>query len=242
LLFFSFLAGSHLVYAQYSSSNYSLNEYSFGAGGDPQQTSTNYQSQSSLGATGVGDFSSTNYRANVGFLTQNTVFLEEGVTAGSISLGTLSTTTTGSGTGTFYVKTYLSNAYNVITINPGLTQEDGYILANLAAATASTVGTEQFGINLVKNTNFCGAGCDLGADPSNQPDNSFADGQAASGYNTANQFKYVQGDVIASSPKTSGNQAIGQTNYTISYIANESSITRAGLYTMDHDIVVVGTF
>ena len=241
LLVCCLIAGSHLVYAQYSSPNYSVNEYLFGAGGE-QLTSPNYQSQASLGAAGVGDFASANYRSNAGFLTQNTIFLEESVNATNLDLGELSTTSTGYGSATFTVRTYLSQAYSVLTMSQPLTQEEGYQLNPLSSPTASSAGSEQFGINLVKNANFCGGGCDLGADPANQPSNSFADGQAAPGYNTAGLFKYVVGDVIASAPKTTGNQAIGQTQYTISYIANQAPLTRAGTYTMNHDIVVVATF
>ncbi|HEX5448292.1 MAG TPA: hypothetical protein VFW90_03795 [Candidatus Saccharimonadales bacterium] len=230
------------VFAQYSSSNYSANELQFGSGGSLNQSSNNYQSQVNVGATGVGDFQSANYRSNVGFLTQNTLFLEMDVTGGEVFLGDLSTTSTGSGTGTFSVKTYLSQAYTVVTASPPPTQEEGYQLKALTTPSSPTTGTEQFGMNLVKNTDFCGSGCDLGANPVHEPDDNFADGTAAAGYDTSNLFKYHQGDVIASSPATLGSQSIGETVYTISYIANQAPLTRAGLYTMNHDVVVVGTF
>jgi hypothetical protein len=82
----------------------------------------------------------------------------------------------------------------------------------------------------------------FGANPLNVPDSSFADGEAATGYNTPNQYKYGQGDVIARSAATAGNQAVGRTDFTISYIANISSITPAGTYVMVHDIVVSATY
>jgi len=233
---------SPLAYAQYSSNSYSTNEVLFGNGGALNQSSANYQGQVSLGGTGGGDFFSANYRSNVGFLTQNQVFLSETINTSAVDLGTLSTSSTGSGTATFTVRTYLSQAYSVITASTPLTNENGHQLGPLSSPTASSAGTEQFGINLVKNTNFCGAGCDLGADPVNQPDNTFANGQAASGYNSANLFKYVLGGVIANSPASAGSQAIGQTLYTVSYIANQAPLTQAGNYTMNHDIVVVPTY
>jgi len=236
------MAHAPQVLAQYSSGGYSTNEVLFGTGGDVDISSPNYRAQASAGSTGGGDFYSANYRSNVGFLTQNEVFLEESVSSTAVNLGNLSTLTTGSGSATFTVRTYLSEAYSVVTMSQPLTNEDGYQMATPNSPTTSTTGTEQFGINLVKNTNFCGSGCDLGDDPVNQPDNSFADGRAASGYDTPNQFKYGVGDIIAFSPKTVGNQAIGLTTYTVSYIANQAPLTRAGLYTMNHDIVVVGTF
>jgi hypothetical protein len=242
LVFICVLLSSPLVYAQYSSNSYSTNEVLFGTGGALSQSSANYQGQASLGATGGGDFFSANYRSNIGFLTQNEVFLAETVNTSTVDLGTLSTTATASGTASFSVRTYLSQAYSVITASPPLTNEEGHVFNALTTPTAVTTGVEQFGMNLVKNTNFCGSGCNLGADPVNQPDNTFANGQAASGYNTANLFKYVQGDVIANSPATAGSQAIGETDYTISYIADQAPLTEAGLYTMNHDIVVVPTY
>jgi hypothetical protein len=236
------LVAAPFTAAQYSSSGYQTNETLFGTGGDLNVSSPNYKAQASVGALGVGDFFSANYRSNAGFLTQNEVFIEMGITQTTIDLGTLTTTSPGTGSGSFYVRSYLSTVYNVLTMSQPLTNEEGYVIKNLTSPTASSPGTEQFGMNLVKNANFCGAGCDLGANLVNQPDNTFADGQVATGYNTANVFKYVPGDIIARSPATNGNQAIGQTTYTISYIANRSTITPAGLYTMKHDIVAVGTF
>jgi hypothetical protein len=46
--------------------------------------------------------------------------------------------------------------------------------------------------------------------------------------------------VIAQTP--SGSSGWGQTNFTISYIANISLVTPAGNYIMTHDLVVVATY
>jgi hypothetical protein len=97
-----------------------------------------------------------------------------------------------------------------------------------------TPGTEQFGINLVANT----SPVSFGADPSPQPDSSFASGQAATGYDTTNQFKYNVGDTIA---QTQSN-GWGLTNYTISYIANIAVLTPAGKYSAVQDMVAVTTY
>ncbi len=100
---------------------------------------------------------------------------------------------------------------------------------------ASTAGTEQFGINLVANT----SPVSFGANPVAQPDGdtSFTNGAASAGYNTTNQYKYVVGDTIANAPSGKG-----RTNFTVAYLANISSITEAGLYTMNHDMVATPTF
>ena len=92
-------------------------------------------------------------------------------------------------------------------------------------------------MNLVLNSNFCGIGCNLGANPAPVPNSTFADGAAATGYSTAGQFKYHAGDTIASAAK--GN---GQTNYTVSFIADIAGSTPAGTYTMAADLVVVASY
>jgi len=223
--------------AQSTSPNYQVEEMTFGTGGGVDLNSTNYQAQGSAGSLGVGSGSSTNYDAESGFLTANEPFLEMIINNTNLDLGTLSQSSVSYGSVTFSVRSYLSSTYSVKTLSQPPTSEGGAQLAAMNTAAGSSPGTEQFGINLVDN-----ATPNVGAYPSNIPDNTFADGQAASGYDTPDQFKYVVGDTIARSAATAGNQAVGQTNYTISYIANISSITPAGVYTMNHDLMAVATY
>ncbi len=226
------------LHAQTSSStNFQVNEYQFGSGGELENSSTNFKAQTNLGSLGVGRSSSTNYDLEAGFLTPNEPFLELFVNSATINLGTLDTASTGTGSGTFWVRTYLSSAYIVQTMSQPPTSEGGAVINAKGTLGAPILGTEEFGINLVDNSSP-----DIGANALNVPDNSFADGTVATGYNTVNQFKYGVGDIIASAAATIGNQAVGRTDYTISYIANISSITEAGSYTMQHDIVAVPTF
>ena len=103
--------------AQVNSSNYQSNEYFFGTGGDVELSSPNYQAQSSFGALGVSDFSSTNYQSYPGFLTPNEPFLEFAITTSSVDLGTLDTTTAKTGTANFYVRAYIDGGYIVKTIS-----------------------------------------------------------------------------------------------------------------------------
>ncbi|GAC1483320.1 MAG: hypothetical protein NVS1B7_7240 [Candidatus Saccharimonadales bacterium] len=227
-----------VTFAQtFSSPNYSANEVQFGAGSG-SGTSTNYQATVGVGSTGVGTSSSTNYRSNAGFITPNQPYLEMQVNPVTIDFGVLTSTTTATGTGTFSVRSYLSGSYAVYTMSNPPTNEAGAILKPITVAAASAVGTEQFGINLVANT----LPIAFGTNPTNVPDNTYADGQAAAGYNTPNTYQYNAGDIIARSPKTTGNQAAGETDYTISYIANIAYLTKAGLYVMNHDIVALATY
>lgn len=222
------------VFAQpYSSSNYKVEEYFFGSGGEVESTSSTYKSRGSAGALGVGSANSTSFQISAGNVTPYEEFIEVIVPSVSVNLGTLSTSTTGTGSATFSVRAYLSSGYVVQTIGASPTNESGFSLNALTSATASTVNTEQFGINLVANT----APATFGANPAPYPDGTFANGVAAAGYNTPNNYKYVNGNTIASAPKGEG-----RTDFTISYIANISSITRAGLYLMTQGIVSTATF
>lgn len=247
VLIFSQVSATAL--AQYNSTNYQAEETYFGIGANQDSASANYRSSQSVGGPTVGGAESTNYDTGTGFLTPQEPFLEMVVLSSNVDLGILSPGVTsyvaaqGGACGcSFSVRTYLSGAYTVKTITAGPTNEVGYPLANKTTQGAPIVGTEEFGMNVVANT----SPATFGANPSNRPDDSFADGEAGSGlsgdYATPNQFKYVPGDTIAHSAKTSGRQAVGQTNYTISYIANVSSLTKAGAYTFKQDLVVVPTY
>ena len=235
---------SPAVFAQYTSSNYQTNEFMFGAGGSPQATSSNYQANLSFGGLALGNASSSNYQAFSGFLTPNEPFLELGIDSSSVDLGTLDTATTKTGSATFHVRAYVNSGYTVQTLSqpPSYTSGTGsHTLTAKGTQGAASAGTEEFGMNLKANT----VPTSFGADPSPQPDSSFANGQAASGYGTANQYKYNVGDIIAcsgtSAPCSSGT-GWGLTNYTLSYIADIAPVTPAGRYTMVQDLVVVATF
>lgn len=225
--------------AQYSSNHYMTNEVFFGAGSDTNQSSSNYSASVSAGALGVGRYSSASYQAYTGFLTPGEPFLELGIDSASVDMGAADPATTDTGVGSFHVRAYLNSGYTVQTLSQPPSYTSGSQTHTLTAMTtlgASAVGTEQFGINLVHNT----APVTFGSDPSPQPDNTYASGAAAPGYNTANQFKYNVGDIVAETPV--GSTGWGLTDYTISYIANASIITPAGDYKMVQDLVVVATY
>ncbi|MEX0881392.1 MAG: hypothetical protein WEC17_01745 [Candidatus Saccharimonadales bacterium] len=229
------VAAPRIVSAQYTSPNYQTNEFFFGTGGDVELSSPNYKAQGSAGALGVGNVSSTNYQAYSGFLTPNEPFLEFGIDTSVVNLGTLDTTTAQTGNANFHVRTYVDSGYTVRTMSqpPSMTSGASHTLTAMSLGTSSP-GTEQFGINLVANT----SPVSFGSDPSPQPNSTFATGQAAAGYGTANNFKYSVSETIA---QTSGS-GWGLTNFTISYIANISVLTPAGSYTMVHDLVAVATY
>jgi hypothetical protein len=229
----SVMFGSNVL-AQYNSPNYKAEETFFGTGGELDASSSSYKAQSSIGALGVDYPSSSNYKAFSGFLTPNEPFLTLAINTSIVDLGTLDSAATQTGTASFTVRAYTDSGYTIVTASQPPQTSTGLTLSPMSSQGASSVGTEQFGINLKANT----SPITFGADPSLQPDSTFADGKAAPGYDTTNQYKYNAGDVIAQT----NNNGWGQTTYTISYIANISSITKAGSYSMVHDIIAVATY
>lgn len=242
----SITLGAVSIYAQSSSTNYKVEEVMFGTGGELETCSGSYCAQSSTGAPAVGNTSSNNFDATAGGTTQADPFLEMTVTGATVSFGTMTDTVTSTGSAqagacncSFYVRTYLSSEYVIVTASQPPTNGSGDSLdaKSTLGAPITTDSVEEFGINVVDNSSP-----NMGADPVNQPDNTFADGQAATDYNVPNQFKYGVGDVIARSQATPGNQAVGVTEYTISYIAKPGFNTPAGFYEMVHDLIAVPTF
>jgi len=219
--------------AQSNSLNYQVNEVFFGTGGDLHECSAGvYCAKVAAGETGVGNTVGTNYQAQAGFNTDRQPSLQIVINTSSINLGVLTAGTTATATASFSVKSYLASGYVVMNASPP-PKNGSYTLNTLTTPTASNNSTEQFGINLVSNSSPSIAGS---ANPVQNP-TGFGFGAAATGYNTTNLFKYVNGDTIASSSKSSG-----ETDYTISYLFNTTSVTPGGTYTMNHMLVATSTF
>lgn len=103
-----------------------------------------------------------------------------------------------------------------------------HVIDNIESPTASQVGTNQFGINLVDNTTP-----DIGSDP----EGDFTNAVVADGYNTPDEFKFVSGDVVAYSPNVSLMR-----KYTVSYVVNSSPDLHAGIYTATINFIASGRF
>lgn len=230
---------SQRVFADTSASpNYRVDQTFFGSGGELEATSPNYKAKQTLGEVGAGNTASASYQAYAGFNTTDEPFLEFFVTTSTVNLGYLDTSSASTTTGEFYVRAWLAEGYVVRTESDTPKNIHGaYNLAPLTTGGSSTPGTEQFGINLVRNTDFCGAGCHLGADPQQVPDNTFSFGEVATGYATSGTFRYNKGEVIARSLKSTS-----VTIYKISYLYNISSTTPAGEYQFKHDLVATATY
>lgn len=242
------------AYAQQSSSSsYQVNEVFFGSGGELEACSgSQYCAKQSAGELTVGNTKGTAYQAQAGFNTDRTPWVEIAVQTPTVNVGVLSTSHPNVGTAEFFVKAYLSSGYVVQTAGAAPTYAS-HTFASPSSPVASSPGTEQFGINLVANTGITGAVDGSGASMPNFgtnpvqhtdagfPSDPFGFGAAYNSgsqvYNTANQFKYTDGDIIASSLSSSG-----YTYYTISYLFNMSPVTPGGTYTMYQSLVATATF
>jgi hypothetical protein len=101
-------------------------------------------------------------------------------------------------------------------------------IAGLSSPTASQKGVNQFGINLVQNTDPA-----IGRDP----EGTFTNAQPTADYGIPNEYKYVSGDVVASSTNVSLMK-----KFTVSYIVNSSPSLRAGVYTTTLTFIASGRF
>lgn len=104
---------------------------------------------------------------------------------------------------------------------------------NAGAAETSTVGTSQFGMNLVVNTTPA-----VGAAVTPADNGSNLLGTAATNYDTADNFKFsTTGDTVATSSAGTDIQA-----YTISYMVNVNGAQTAGTYQTTLTYICTATF
>ena len=216
---------------QSSSSHYMVTETQFGSGSSEHDCSSNYCAKTSVGDTGVGSTSSTSYTAQLGFNTSDVPLLEVIAIGGSQNMGLLDNTTTGTAISTIKIRNYLSNGY-VLQIAGAPPSQGTHSLATLTSPTTSHPGAEQFGINLAANTSP-----NIGAAPVQVPSSATSFGTVADDYKTADLFKYIDGDVVASSSTSTG-----ETDYTMSMIINVSNVTPGGHYTGTFSAVAVPVF
>lgn len=102
------------------------------------------------------------------------------------------------------------------------------VIDSPSVPTASTPGSNQFGINLVENTVPAIGG---------NPEGTWANAIPSADYGQSNLYKYVPGDVVAFSPNVSLMR-----KFTVSYVLNSSQSLRAGVYTTTINYVASGRF
>jgi hypothetical protein len=227
-----------------SSTSYSAVETELGAEGQLNSGSTSYSLKPGVddgGAvlgqdTSSANSKSTSYQTNAGYDTTAQPGLTFIVNTSNVNLGTLSTALASTGTATFSVKDYTSSGYMVTMV--GTTPINGsHAMTHLASDTASAAGSEQFGVNMVSNS----SPVSVGANPVQMPSASFSFGVAGDGltnhYIQTGFYRFNSGEVVASSPKTSG-----ETDYTMSFLANISNSTPGGTYQGNITLIATGSY
>jgi len=213
------------------SPNYQLDETSVGGDDTVQSSSANYKTESGtgVGALSIGNSASNNYQIENGTKTSPDPTLSFAINNSNVNFGAFSTANATTSTASFTISNYTSYGYTAQIV--GKAPSNGNHTINPMDPTgASQTGTEQFGINLVANT----SPMSIGANPDQ---GQFGFGTAAPNYANSNKYRYVNGETIVQSPKSSG-----VTTYTITYLINVNSLTPGGKYSCDQTIIVMGTY
>jgi hypothetical protein len=143
----------------------------------------------------------------------------------TVALGTLSSSSTASGTSKMDASTNSTSGYAITYTGATLTSGANTITALGGAASAT--GSSQYGINLKDN-----ATPNVGAEVSGS-----GGGTAQAGYSTADSFKFLTGDTVASATGPTASNT-----YTASYIANISTTTNPGTYTSTVTYICTATY
>lgn len=157
-------------------------------------------------------------------------------TAGTVSFNQLfSPSDTATATSQMAASTNAPSGY-VITVHGTTLTSGANTIPAMASATGSVIGTGQFGLNLVDNTTP-----NIGADISLSSNGTDRKGSPATGYDTADVYKFVSGDTVANSTNGGAGPTNGQI-YTASYIVNVAGNQLAGTYTTTLTYICTATF
>jgi hypothetical protein len=135
--------------------------------------------------------------------------------------------------------TNATSGYAITVNGPTLTSGANTIPA-MGSATTGAHGVGQFGMNLKLNTTATST-IAVGAEVAPIANGTDLKGQALTGYNTVDTFKFASGDSIANS----ADGGAGPTNaqiYTASYIVNVTGSQTAGTYTTTLTYICTPTF
>jgi hypothetical protein len=215
-----------LVKAEMVAPNFKITSDVIGSFGS-KESSTSFELGDTGGEVGTGDSSSTNFNLSAGFWAAagDDAVLIFNITDAIADLGVLISSTAKSDTATFNAATTAQGGY-VIQFSGNTLAFESNQIDPLAGGGASNPGDEQFGFNLVANSTPI-----VGSDPLG------GYGQASTGYNTQNSFKFSSGDSIAETSRPSG-----QTLYTLSFIGNVDNSSDAGIYASNITVVATGRY
>ncbi|MEO6109592.1 MAG: hypothetical protein ABIP50_01095 [Candidatus Saccharimonadales bacterium] len=161
-------------------------------------------------------------------------------TSGAITFNQLfSPTDTATAQSQMAASTNAASGYS-ITVNGATLTSGSNTIPAMAVTGVGVRGTGQFGTNLKLNTTATSTVA-VGLEVATAPDGVNLKGQAATGYNTVDQFKFVTGDSVANS----ANGGAGPTNaqiFTSSYIVNVAGNQASGTYTATLTYICTATF
>ena len=180
------------------------------------------------------------------FCTGATVGLTGGVpdcataTSGAISFNQLfSPTDTATATSQMAASTNAGSGYNVTVNGPTLTSGSNTV-SGMGASTTGIRGTSQFGLNLRSNTVATSTPA-VGTEVAPVANGTNYRGQAITGYNGVDNFKFTTGDSVANSANGGPGGSDAQI-FTLSYIVNVPGSQPAGTYTTTLTYICTPTF
>ena len=168
------------------------------------------------------------------FCTGKTVSLNcQTVDSSIIDLGLFSPTDTVTATSQMSVSTNAGQGYSITVIGPTLNSSGNTIAAIGSSATAPSIGSGQFGLNLVANTVPA-----VGADVTPAVDTNHT-GTTSAPFATANSFAFQANttQAVASSTGPSAAQI-----FTVSYIVNVAGNQPTGTYTTTLTYICTPTY
>lgn len=162
------------------------------------------------------------------------------ITTGAVAFNNLfSPTDTATATSQMAASTNAGSGY-VITVNgPTLTSGSNTVTA-MGASIAGAHGVSQFGLNLKANTTLTST-IAIGTEVAVASNGTNYRGQAVTGYNTVDSFKFVTGDPVANSANGGAGGSDAQI-FTASYIVNVPGSQPAGTYTTTLTYICTPTF
>lgn len=229
---FAYIYAQPVMATTSKSQNYEASETEFGAGAALETCSGSFCARATIGSTVAGESASANYSADFGPITDDSEpALELIVEPGESNLGNLDMDRTATRTMILNVRSHLAGGY-IVQILGNTPKYEDYHLAAPTEPTPSQKGTEQFGLNVVANTDP-----EVGADPRLMPADEVLRGVVLQKYSTPNLFAYTNGDPVARVDTESS-----QIRYTISMIVNVAGTTPAGHYSGDFSAIVTPVF
>jgi hypothetical protein len=180
------------------------------------------------------------------FCTGGTVSTTAGVpdcstaTAGTVSFNQLfSPTDTATATSQMAASTNAGSGY-IITVNGATLTSGSNTISAMAASTTGVRGTGQFGLNLKANTVATSTPA-VGTEVAPAANGTNYKGQAATDYNTVDNFKFASGNTVANSANGGAGASDAQI-FTVSYIVNVPGSQAAGTYTTTLTYICTPTF